>query len=596
MRTTSPRSGAPLAGSSTAGPARVLRREALAAAAGSLALVIVLSAVWLGLWVLLPALLPGWSAQVVVSDSMAPAIRRGDIVVASPADPAQLGPPDVIVHRHATAGDLVTHRIVEVTADGDLVTRGDANGVTDARPVAPEQVTGVGRVLVPMVGLPAVWWNEGEQLRVALVLVAGGMLLSACRLEAGGGCGRRRSAAVTPAPAGERPRRADRRATSRGLPTASVTVLAVLGAAAPWAATLPEATQARFSSATAIPASWTTGDWLGWWDGAYARRRPLTVTTGPTAPHGGYAGYTVRAVLDTEALIAAGTLRADCADLRVVRAEGSGWSELDRIVEGCGTAATEVWFALADDLADGATDTSTWLYHDHAEAGPGPADPGAVYLAHDDFEAQTPGQAPAGWSASGEVAWGVPEAGLLRAAPPTGGNNNGGGNNGTNGGGQPSGGGGTVTGLLVREGLAERDVLVEARVSGALDADAAACTVTRVAGGDHLRGCVRRDGGQHTDAIERVAGGQASVLAEAPSTWDDAAWQHLALATTGDARRLDRDGATVLETSDPSSLDAGGAGLGVVLRKEHVDVDEIRIRRLAPVEPTVEVGAAELQP
>ena len=66
----------------------------------------------------------------VTSDSMEPTIDANDGFVAVPAavteDP---NPGDVIVYE-ATDGELVTHRVVNETADG-YVTRGDANPVTD---------------------------------------------------------------------------------------------------------------------------------------------------------------------------------------------------------------------------------------------------------------------------------------------------------------------------------------------------------------------------------------------------------------------------------------------------------------------------------
>ena len=57
--------------------------------------------------------------------------------------------------------DLVTHRVVGQEADGSYRTQGDANPTPDPRPVHPGNIVGVGRLLVPMVGLPVVWLRSG---------------------------------------------------------------------------------------------------------------------------------------------------------------------------------------------------------------------------------------------------------------------------------------------------------------------------------------------------------------------------------------------------------------------------------------------------
>lgn len=66
----------------------------------------------------------------VTSDSMSPTIDDGEGFVAVPAVvTGEVQPGDVIVYESAN-GELVTHRVAEVTTEG-YVTRGDANPVTD---------------------------------------------------------------------------------------------------------------------------------------------------------------------------------------------------------------------------------------------------------------------------------------------------------------------------------------------------------------------------------------------------------------------------------------------------------------------------------
>lgn len=60
--------------------------------------------------------------------------------------------------------------------DGSYVTRGDANRQPDSTLLRLEQVVGVGRMLVPLVGLPLVWYWAGAW--GGLAVWAAGMLLA----------------------------------------------------------------------------------------------------------------------------------------------------------------------------------------------------------------------------------------------------------------------------------------------------------------------------------------------------------------------------------------------------------------------------------
>lgn len=112
------------------------------------------------------ALLPlviGWSATVVASGSMGPVLRPGDVLVVAPVDAARVRPGEVVlVDDPAHAGRLLTHRMVERTADGSLRLKGDANLVADSTPVRPTAVRGIARVVVPRVGLPVLWLRTGD--------------------------------------------------------------------------------------------------------------------------------------------------------------------------------------------------------------------------------------------------------------------------------------------------------------------------------------------------------------------------------------------------------------------------------------------------
>lgn len=120
-------------------------------------------------WSALPTLW-GWTTTTVMSDSMAPLVRTGDIVVAMPySDPATLIGRVILFDDPDRPGQLRLHRLVAPTPDGMLITRGDANATADSSPVAVADVRGVAVMRTPALGMPYVWAREG---RWELILAA----------------------------------------------------------------------------------------------------------------------------------------------------------------------------------------------------------------------------------------------------------------------------------------------------------------------------------------------------------------------------------------------------------------------------------------
>ena len=107
------------------------------------------------LWVAVPALVFGWQPLVVVSGSMAPLFRPGDLVLVDDQR-SKIGPGTIIAF-HSSPGEVVLHRVIGNGPDGSYRTRGDANQSPDSGLVQPSDVIGSGRVLVPLGGLPRVW-------------------------------------------------------------------------------------------------------------------------------------------------------------------------------------------------------------------------------------------------------------------------------------------------------------------------------------------------------------------------------------------------------------------------------------------------------
>lgn len=171
MRTTA---AAPVADATPRGPE--LARFALGVVASALLVVAALTM----LLATGPGLLPGWRTTVVGSGSMEPALAVGDVVVVTeypPTGPMLAAPSVVLVERPGL--DPLLHRVLD--DDGRTYrTKGDNNPDVDTDRVDPAHVLGVGRLLVPYGGWPALWWQRGE---LAPLLAAGlalaGLLWSA---------------------------------------------------------------------------------------------------------------------------------------------------------------------------------------------------------------------------------------------------------------------------------------------------------------------------------------------------------------------------------------------------------------------------------
>jgi len=122
-----------------------------------------------------------------------------------------------------------------------------------------------------------------------------------------------------------------------------------------------------------------------WWSSGWSYRAGITVqnssasTSLPTR-------YSVTAALDSSQLVAGGLLLSSCADLRVVYFDGTTDFELDRVVNGCGTPQTEVWFALQRPIPASAQDAGYYLYYGNTAAGAPPSNGMNVFLFYESWE------------------------------------------------------------------------------------------------------------------------------------------------------------------------------------------------------------------
>ncbi|WP_152189013.1 signal peptidase I [Georgenia satyanarayanai] len=128
-------------------------------------------------WTVLPVLI-GWQPSVVLSGSMEPAIRTGDVVVTREIPASRLRPGQVLLaDAPGEEGSRLLHRFDSTDDDGGIVLRGDANETADTLPVTTDAVHGVGVLRVPWVGLPYAWSVQGRYVPVVLTALGLGVCL-----------------------------------------------------------------------------------------------------------------------------------------------------------------------------------------------------------------------------------------------------------------------------------------------------------------------------------------------------------------------------------------------------------------------------------
>ncbi len=99
---------------------------------------------------------------VIASNSMAPKIHRGDIVLIVDKDVNKVKENDII--RYQMDGYYVVHRVQRVIKGKDgkvqFITKGDNNNDVDIFPVKENQFAGVVKLNIPLIGYPTLILNE----------------------------------------------------------------------------------------------------------------------------------------------------------------------------------------------------------------------------------------------------------------------------------------------------------------------------------------------------------------------------------------------------------------------------------------------------
>lgn len=119
---------------------------------------------------------------VVLSGSMEPHMRYGDLQLIRNVDPGTLREGDIVTYR-STGDLLISHRIAGISrVDGKIYfdTKGDANNVVDAAPVGVGQIIGKSFLVVPYAGYLSIF---ADTLQGRLILIMAPLLPAILVLE-----------------------------------------------------------------------------------------------------------------------------------------------------------------------------------------------------------------------------------------------------------------------------------------------------------------------------------------------------------------------------------------------------------------------------
>ena len=288
------------------------------------------------------------------------------------------------------------------------------------------------------------------------------------------------------------------------------------------------------------------------------------------------AGYTVSFTLDTQALISAGRLQDDCDDLRISFTDVTE-NELDRLVTGCGTAATQVQFRTQASIAAGMTDERYTFNYGNAGAASPPQNPANVFYFYDDFQ---DGDAN-GWTVT-KGTWGmVNDAGNYMY--------------------RYTGGGANWPLAYTSVPLSDLDYTARIRATDSPKTDWIGLAFRILDPStipDFLTFYQSRDTNNFKYGVI-TNDNHANPIASPGFTMPQNAWYRIRLQAVGSTvrARIWADGAAepatwMISTTTTTYQSSTNIGLTLYFHTTNADWDDIQVRRLVAVEPSVSLGAA----
>ena len=96
----------------------------------------------------------GYQVYGILTDSMYPAYKPGDLIYVAEVSASEVRPGEVITYAMGTSTDLVnSHRVVRIDKESSaFITKGDAGGSEDMEPVAFARLKGKVVFRIPLLG------------------------------------------------------------------------------------------------------------------------------------------------------------------------------------------------------------------------------------------------------------------------------------------------------------------------------------------------------------------------------------------------------------------------------------------------------------
>lgn len=117
----------------------------------------------------------GYLPMIVLTDSMLPDIKSGDLIICKTADADSIRVDDVISFFDPVGNgtSVVTHRVIEIVDENgklSFITKGDNNNTEDKEPVPAENLVGVYKTRIPGAGNIAMFMQSTAGLIICVVL------------------------------------------------------------------------------------------------------------------------------------------------------------------------------------------------------------------------------------------------------------------------------------------------------------------------------------------------------------------------------------------------------------------------------------------
>ena len=122
--------------------------------------------------------LSGAKGYSVVTDSMAPGIKKGDVVFVKQVNFDELNENDIVTVEFPDGNGCFTHRIISIDKEaGVFRTKGDANEKEDPQPSMKEQIIGKLWYSVPLLGYISIFVNSLNTIKISVILAVVAIVL-----------------------------------------------------------------------------------------------------------------------------------------------------------------------------------------------------------------------------------------------------------------------------------------------------------------------------------------------------------------------------------------------------------------------------------